>query len=315
MTQAANPEANRAALSVLFEKRKASLSALIPRHLSPGRVLQAAYLATMKDPKVAACDPMTVIGAVVEACKLGLEIGGWLGQCYVLPFAGKAQFVCGYKGFVALAWRSDKIAGVHGGVVRQGDDFEYQYGSGNLLRHVPAMVGGDVGSSMSAQPEPVVATWVGFKTTGGDFPFHVSDLAEILRSRNRSMAYKKDKSSPWHRHFEEMARVVPIRLMRSRLPMTPELSHALALTDAADAGRDQGLEEVAEQFKHVDSKEVPPPVDATREEEQRGKLMAGVLGCKSVDELIALEQEIKGAGFMDETFRAAIGKRETTLTA
>ena len=60
----------------------------------------------------------TILQAAMSAAVLGLEVDGVTGQGYLVPFAGKAQFLAGYKGYVSIASRSRRT--LEGFVLREG---------------------------------------------------------------------------------------------------------------------------------------------------------------------------------------------------
>ena len=51
--------------------------------------------------------------------------GPSLGQAWMIPRKGQAEFQLGYKGVLNLAYRSPLIAAVRYGVVRKGDEFQW----------------------------------------------------------------------------------------------------------------------------------------------------------------------------------------------
>lgn len=53
-------------------------------------------------------DPWTVYNAAATAATMDLPINNNLGFAYIVPYAGKAQFQMGYKGFTQLAYRTNQ---------------------------------------------------------------------------------------------------------------------------------------------------------------------------------------------------------------
>lgn len=58
---------------------------------------------------LAKADPMSIFNASLMAATLDLPINNNLGFAYIVPYAGKAQFQLGYKGFIQLAQRSGQF--------------------------------------------------------------------------------------------------------------------------------------------------------------------------------------------------------------
>lgn len=67
------------------------------------------------------CDPRSIMGAAAFAATLNLPITPSLGQAYIVPYRGKAQFQVGWKGYVQLAHRTGRYAALHSGKVYEGE--------------------------------------------------------------------------------------------------------------------------------------------------------------------------------------------------
>lgn len=166
-------------------------------------------------PKLAEASVPSLLGAVLGAAQLGLEIGGSLGHVYLVPFKGEVQLILGYKGMVQLALRSGLIASINAQVVRKGDTFDWEYGTNAFIRHRPeAGVGGEVTHAYA------VARLV----TGGDV-FVVLFKEDIERRKGRSKA--TGKNSPWQTDYDEMARKSAIRALFRDLPASTHFQQAL----------------------------------------------------------------------------------------
>lgn len=61
---------------------------------------------SMNNKLLSNADPKTILNAAVTAAILDLPIDPNLGQSYIIPYKGQAQFQIGWKGFIALAKRS-----------------------------------------------------------------------------------------------------------------------------------------------------------------------------------------------------------------
>src|SRR6185437_2021004 len=96
----------------LFEQRKESIKALLPKHLTPERMLKIALSTTARTPALLACTPQSIVLAVMQAAELGLEPGGLLGESYLVPYGSEAKLIVGYRGLVALARRSGTLASI-----------------------------------------------------------------------------------------------------------------------------------------------------------------------------------------------------------
>ena len=237
-TQALAPRQQVANLRSLLEKSKDQIAIALPKHLTAERMIRVATTAVQKTPKLMECDPLSIVGAVVQASQLGLEPDGVLGQAYLVPFwngktqRNEAQLQIGYRGFISLARRSGDIQSLSAHVVYQEDDFEYSFGLDEKLSHTPAEVE-DRGAPTHA--------WALVRFKDGGYQFDVMTQAEIERVRQTSKA--KD-SGPWVSHWPEMAKKTVIRRLAKLLPMSVEdsaLIKAAVLDEYADSGIPQNL--------------------------------------------------------------------------
>lgn len=229
----------------------AKLSQIIPAHLNPERMLRIFAMAIYKTPKLAECDPMSLLGAMMACASFGLEPNTPLGHAYLIPFekkknvAGKwitervdVNLIIGYRGFIDLARRSGNMVSIHADVVYEGDEFSFEYGSNMHLRHVPK------GSRKGRQPAYCYAH---AKLKDGE-AFEVLPDEEVLNIRNNAEGYKsalrqKEKNerafqtSPWVAHEHEMKAKTMIRRLSKMLPMSIEFANAVALDSMSEANK------------------------------------------------------------------------------
>lgn len=251
MTAATKPPATVAKIDPADYKKPTSASGL--QRLAGGMMSQikAAIPATIatnadrlvrcllnecsRSPKLLECTPQSLLGGVLVAAQLGLEIGGPMGQAYLLPFGKKlagvteAQLVIGYKGFVALAYRSPQIKSFSCRMVREGDTFDIAYGTSPIITHKPAL-------AMTGEPVGYYAV-VELAQGGHDFEYMTKAQCEQHRDRYALMK----NGGPWSTNFDEMALKTTIRRLAKRLPLSAELSNAAGYDEQADAGIPQGL--------------------------------------------------------------------------
>lgn len=222
-----------------------------PKHLSPERMLRVCSMAVQKTPKLAECDLMSLLGAMLSLVSLGLEPNTPLGHAYLIPFEKRAQVdgkwqtvavevqvVVGYRGYIDLARRSGSLVAIHADVIYEGDEFSFSYGSDMHLRHKPALDRKD--------HKPL---WAYFycKLTDGE-AFEVLPYKEVLKIRDNSEGYKsalrtKERSptswqkNPWVAFEHEMVAKTLIRRINKRLPMTIEMANAAALDAMSEVGK------------------------------------------------------------------------------
>lgn len=221
-------------LKGLLDRSKAEIAAALPKHLTPERMMRIALTEVRKLPDLLNCDQVSFIGAVIQAAQLGLEPGGALGHCYLLPFNNKrrgvkeVQLIIGYRGMLDMVRRSGNIAHVIPRAVYDCDKFSYHYGLQEKLEHVP----GD-------RTEKSVITHVyaiGFLKENNHPIFDVMTIKEVHAIRN---AVYKWESGPWNSDFEAMAKKTVIRRLFKYLPSSAEFQRAISLDEQADAGLPQ----------------------------------------------------------------------------
>jgi recombination protein RecT len=225
-------------LRALLDRAKSQIAVALPKHLTVERMVRVACTAIQKNPDLLECSQLSIIGSVIQAAELGLELSGALGHAYLVPFWNKhtkskeAQFQVGYRGLIALAFRSNQVAYFNAHEVRENDRFEFEYGTDQFLRHVPAR--GERGD--------VTYLYSVFRTKDGGSDFEVMTAEEVEAHRKR---YSKQTSdySPWVTARTEMEKKTPLRRLAKRCPMSIELQIAasidehneLAMTGAIDA--------------------------------------------------------------------------------
>jgi len=249
----------------LFEKSKGSLAAVMPKHLTPDRLLKITLSAASRTPALLDCTPESVLLAVMQCAQLGLEPNTPLGLAYLIPFDNtktrrkECQFIPGYRGLVKLAHQSGDIADLRSRVVYEGDEFHVEYGLTEKLVHVPAM---------SSGKREIIAAYAVATLKSSAIP-HIAVMtrAEIdaIRSRSRS-----GNSGPWSTDFAEMARKTLIRRICKGLPLSVELGVALNAQAVAESGDAPDFGELADV---VGMSELPPP-NAT--DEMKAKLAGQV---------------------------------------
>jgi recombination protein RecT len=216
-------------------KIQEALAQALPRTFPVERFMRLVLNDISRNPKLAECSSTSILGGMLEAAALGLEVNV-LGHCWLVPYWNsresirEAQLIVGYKGLVKLAYNSEAVSCVTAGVVREGDEFDYQLGTDRYLHHRlnPSGAYGDITHAYA-----IVET-----TRGGRPLIDVMTLDDILRVRDRAKA--KD-SGPWNTDFEAMAAKTPLRRVMKLAPVSTEAARAVELDELAEAGAAQLL--------------------------------------------------------------------------
>lgn len=233
-SQLANAIANKAGapttqgktLNDLFNDMQPAIAQAIPRHMTPERLLRIATTSIRQNPKLKVCTPQSLLGAVMQCAQLGLE-PSILGHAYLVPYKNKkkegervwyedeCQFQIGYKGLIELARRTGQISSIMAHGVHENDEFEYEYGINDKLRHVPT--DGDRG--------PITKYYAVAKFKDGGYAFMVMSKRDIEIHRDKFS--KTSKYGPWVDHFDEMAKKTVLKALMKYMPISVEFQKAV----------------------------------------------------------------------------------------
>lgn len=240
-----------------LKKQIETRQVVIARSLPPGVMSQARFeqaivtLCGRNPDLLIKCSRASLIGAVLRAAHLGLDVDPALGQAWVIPFKGEAQFLPGYKGLAQLAWRTGDMSRIGGEVVREGDEFDFDNGTESYLRHKPR----------AASDAKITHAFGVTRIKGADAAnFRVLTIDEIEKIRKAAPSARA-RTSPWDTHYSEMAMKTALRRTLKTAPASGERSipmhRAIDLDERADLGLKQHnvedmLEEDAPQFVEED---------------------------------------------------------------
>lgn len=251
---------------------KAEIAAALPIHLKGNAEKYARQALTLfsQNPRLQACRPVTILSALMTASALGLDLTPSLGQCYIIPYDNKkrdggnwitvseAQFQLGYRGAIALAQRSDRIARIAADVVCERDYFEYSKGLNPKLEHV---------ESEDEDRGPVTHVYAVANFTNGGYAFEVWPVNKVIaHAKKFSKSYDSAKS-PWKTDFDSMAKKTLIMAIWKYLPVSTEIMSAAAQDETVK-------DDVSGISKEQDVIDIMP-VQSYDQEEESGILLPG----------------------------------------
>jgi recombination protein RecT len=182
--------------------------ALLPPNYPAERLIISALIAAQKEPKLYKCSQLSVTTALATIAQWGLEIGY---TAHLLPFKADCVPVADYKGLIELMVAAGARK-VEAREVREGDEFEYAFGSDNWLKHVPK----------AGSKAPIIAAWAVATLRGGTTQIEVMSADEIDEIRKkRSKEWKDGELTYWY------ARKTVIRRLAKYLPRNPRLQAAV----------------------------------------------------------------------------------------
>ncbi len=217
-----------------LEKSRGQIQMALPRHLSADRVIRTALTLWNTSEGLQKCSLTSIIGGVIRASELGLELQPQLGQAYLVPYGKEAQMLVGYRGYIKLAMNTGLVSYFDAHEVHELDDFDFAY-KPKYIRHKPFM-SGDRGK--------VTCYYAAVRFRDGSEDFEVMTHAEVHAHMVKYSKGATRADSPWKTAFNEQAKKTVIRRLVKRVPMSPELAYlarAEGGTDVADLYRHLGL--------------------------------------------------------------------------
>lgn len=209
-------------IRTLIKRMAPAIEKALPTVITPERFTRMVLTAISTTPKLAECDQITFLAAMMNAAQLGLEPNTPLGQAYLLPYKNKGklqvQFQIGYKGLIDLAYRSGDVVTVQAQIVYENDTFECEFGIDPKLRHIPAE--GDRG-----KPVKVYAI---FRTKSGGYGFEVMSMEDIRRHAEKYSKSYGSEYSPWRTNFEEMAKKTVLKRCLKYAPLRSDVAAAIS---------------------------------------------------------------------------------------
>lgn len=213
-----------------LDARLPEIAEILPDGMRIERFRKVVVQAMLRTPSLWECTPISIITAITEAAEVGIEPTGVLGKGWLIPYKGEAKFIPGWRGFVDLMWRADKILTTVD-LVRVGDEFSYRRGTDKYLHHVPDLSEPD----REASEDNVTFAYVMVEFPDGRNDFEVMSRAALDKIRTASLAKARDKSKAiWTTNPGEMFKKTPIRRIAKRMPLSPAVQAMLARDEEID---------------------------------------------------------------------------------
>lgn len=215
------------------------LEALLGRYLPMERFCGAVLTLCRHNPDLTdhtkASRPSLLL-AVMRIAQLQLSPDPAMGQAWIIPRQGRAEFQIGWKGCLALAYRSPLVSAVRYNVVRKGEHFVWRDGKDFVLEHEPTEEG------WPDRMQDIRAAWAIIETVRGGAIPRVMYAPEILRHKARGMG-----SQPaWGKDPAPMAVKTVLGDACRRGPFDAEVGRAFALDHLGEIGKGQGGDDALE---------------------------------------------------------------------
>jgi phage RecT family recombinase len=200
-------------------------NALPEGNLSARRYISACLTALAVEPKLLQCKPSSVMKAMMESARYGLEPNSPLSEAALVPYGDKVNFLIEYRGLMKLAWNTGLIKSMDYDKVCESDEFTFRRSQNGIeFAHTPNLFG-DRGD--------VFAYYAIAELKNGGMAFHVMSKDEIEAHGKQFSRSFNHKSSPWQTDFNAMAYKTVIRqLCDKKLPKSTT-EHGALMQEAA----------------------------------------------------------------------------------
>jgi phage RecT family recombinase len=115
--------------------------------ISYSELIAQLKLAVLRDPKILACSPESIVNAVATALGWNLEIGETV---YLINYKGKLTPVASYRGLAHLMRATGAVRDIHAYCVYANEIFDHEQGSNAYITHRPMKDPGDRGALIGA---------------------------------------------------------------------------------------------------------------------------------------------------------------------
>lgn len=236
------------------------------------------------NPKLAKCDPTSLLNACMKAAALDLIIDQNLGFAYVIPYKDQAQFQIGWRGFVQLALRTNQYKKINVGVVKEGEmkgfdgitgEYEVEWEQDLEKRENLPMIG--------------CIAYVEL-TSGYSKAFYMTKEELENHARTYSKSYKLSDSK-WKTQFEAMAMKTVLKMLLGKYGvLSTEMQEAIRVDQAAIVGDD-------EEIVYLDNEAIS--ADEVSEAKEKERILKWIEDAKTVKELAEIKVKTEGMDDVD----------------
>lgn len=204
----------------LLTRTEPEVAKLLPSGVTFERLERTVRTELRRTPLLMECVPESLLGAVMLTAQLQLEPGP-LGLVYLVPFKKEVTLIVGYRGYIELAYRSDRVKDIYAELVHEGDTFSVARGTSPKIVHEP-----------SGPPEgrEIVAAYAVARLRTGGTVSNVIYPADWEKARKASPSGSKN-AGPWKDELPAMIRKTALRRLEPWLPKTPAFGAAVTVDE------------------------------------------------------------------------------------
>jgi recombination protein RecT len=202
------------------------------------RILRIALIEYANNSALHECSLSSVKMALMNACRLGLEVGPLTGHAFFIPYKGRCTLQIGYKGLVEMAYKMGTVRSIRARTVYENDEFEIIGGTEDSINHKICL--GDKGK--------VIGYYVVVDLQESRPVFHYMSVNEINDHRQK---FCRNGGDFWSKFPEQMAyKTIFIKLFKW-------LPNNTFLKDVSEIESEEG-------FYHADMKSLPSQTRAAK---------------------------------------------------
>lgn len=234
------------------------------------RFTRICLTAMRQTPKLAQCEPASILGAMMTCAQLNLEPNTPQGLAYLIPYGRECQFQVGYKGLMQLMYRSGAIASFNADVVyRQEVEqglFDYESGISPRIIHKIDLLNPE---ARTGRPEDVIAAYAAVVLKTGEPIVRLVTKIEIDQARSLNHG----NSPAWRDHYSAMAIKTAIKRLSAWLPVT-KVADAFAAEEATATAAEAVVEQEEKKSSPAATVDAVNAMLAQADDEQKPKAAA-----------------------------------------
>lgn len=158
----------------------------------------------MKNPKLSQCSRESVYQCLMDCATTGVMPDGR--NAYLIPYGTKCTLIIGYQGLINCILSTGRVKKIHADVIHEKDTVKVEMGE--IIEH---------SYNWNGERGDITGVWARAILSDDTALCVAMSKAEVEEIRNGSQG---KNSSPWTKHWSEMAKKTAIRRLAKLLPLS-----------------------------------------------------------------------------------------------
>lgn len=212
-----------AAMRGTLEKMKPDFQSALPPQIPVEKFIRTTLTAIQMQPELLDTDKRSLLGACMKAAQDGLIPDGREAALVIFKSkeGPKTQYMPMVGGILKKIRNSGELASISANVVYEKDQFEYELGDYESIKHKPFL---------GAERGQAIAVYAIARTKDGAVYREVMSVNDVEKVRAASRA---GQYGPWVQWWDEMARKTVIRRIAKRLPSSADVDAVIEADNEA----------------------------------------------------------------------------------